>query len=164
MIWQRYGASDEKADLEQYYGLDQEDEIALVINNEVVREDADTTEADTGSAPVPGKVYDGQYYVEYSVVRERINKRFLLGSPMRAFCCIHYLTAMFRWKSEAAEYTEITEKKNTDYTILRTEGRTAYIALPFIQEYTNMEYEVYDNPDRAVITSEWGKIQTARLT
>ena len=61
MIWQRYGASDEKADLEQYYGLDQEDEIALVINNEVVREDADTTEADTGSAPVPGKVYDGQY-------------------------------------------------------------------------------------------------------
>lgn len=26
-----------------------------------------------------------------------------------------------------------------------------------------MEYEVYDNPDRAVITSEWGKIQTAEI-
>lgn len=26
-----------------------------------------------------------------------------------------------------------------------------------------MEYEVYDNPDRAVITSEWGEIQTAEI-
>lgn len=162
MIWQRYGASDEKADLEQYYGLDQEDEIALVINNEVVREDADTTEADTGSAPVPGKVYDGQYYVEYSVVRERINKRFY-WNPNESVLLYTLPDGNVSVEVGSSEYTEITEKKNTDYTILRTEGRTAYIALPFIQEYTNMEYEVYDNPDRAVITSEWGKIQTAEI-
>lgn len=162
MIWQRYGASDEKADLEQYYGLDQEDEIALVINNEVVREDADTTEADTGSAPVPGKVYDGQYYVEYSVVRERINKRFY-WDPNESVLLYTLPDGNVSVEVGSSEYTEITEKKNTDYTILRTEGRTAYIALPFIQEYTNMEYEVYDNPDRAVITSEWGKIQTAEI-
>lgn len=162
MIWQRYGASDEKADLEQYYGLDQEDEIALVINNEVVREDADTTEADTGSAPVPGKVYDGQYYVEYSVVRERINKRFY-WDPNESVLLYTLPDGNVSVEVGSSEYTEITEKKNTDYTILRTEGRTAYIALPFIQEYTNMEYEVYDNPDRAVITSEWGEIQTAEI-
>ena len=162
LIWQRYGASDEKADLEQYYGLDQEDEIALVINNEVVREDADTTEADTGSAPVPGKVYDGQYYVEYSVVRERINKRFY-WDPNESVLLYTLPDGNVSVEVGSSEYTEITEKKNTDYTILRTEGRTAYIALPFIQEYTNMEYEVYDNPDRAVITSEWGKIQTAEI-
>ena len=162
LIWQRYGATDEKADLEQYYGLDQEDEIALVINNEVVREDADTTEADTGSAPVPGKVYDGQYYVEYSVVRERINKRFY-WDPNESVLLYTLPDGNVSVEVGSSEYTEITEKKNTDYTILRTEGRTAYIALPFIQEYTNMEYEVYDNPDRAVITSEWGEIQTAEI-
>ena len=31
------------------------------------------------------------------------------------------------------EYTDITEKKSEDYVILKTEGKIAYIALPFIQ-------------------------------
>ena len=44
-----------------------------------------------------------------------------------------------------------------------TEGRTAYIALPFIQQYTNLDYSVYKNPDRVVVTSDWGKIQTSVL-
>ena len=62
------------------------------------------------------------------------------------------------------EYTDITERKSEDYVILKTEGRTAYIALPFIQEYTNMEYAVYDDPvQRAVITCEWGETQTASV-
>lgn len=62
------------------------------------------------------------------------------------------------------EYTDITEQKSEEYVILKTEGRTAYIALPFIQAYTNMEYAVYDEPvQRAVITCEWGEKQTASI-
>ena len=70
LIWTRYGASNEKADLEQYYELDQEDEVAVVVDNEVVRDDADTSADDTEAAHAPGKIYDGQYYIEYSVVRD----------------------------------------------------------------------------------------------
>ncbi len=162
LVWQRYGASDEKADLEQYYGLDQEDEIALVINNEVVREDEDTSEGDSESSSAPGKVYDGQYYVEYSVVRDRINKRFY-WDPNESILLYTLPDGNVSVEVGSSEYTEITEEKSADYTILITEGSTAYIALPFIQEYTNMEYEVYDNPGRAVITSEWGEIQTAEI-
>ena len=61
------------------------------------------------------------------------------------------------------EYTEVTEKKSEDFIILKSEGRTAYIALPFIQQYTNLDYSVYKNPDRVVVTSDWGKIQTSVL-
>ena len=32
----------------------------------------------------------------------------------------------------SSEYTDITENKSEDYVILKTEGSTAYIALPFI--------------------------------
>lgn len=162
MIWQRYGASNEKADLEQYYGLDQEDEIAVVVNNEVVREDSDTQTENSEPAPAPGKVYDGQYYIEYSVVRDRVNKRFYwdLNENILLYTLPDGNVSVEVGNSE---YTELTETKSVDYTILKTEGRTAYIALPFIQEYTNMEYEVYDDPGRAVITSEWGEIQTAEI-
>ena len=162
LIWQRYGASNEKADLEQYYGLDQEDEIAVVVNNEVVREDSDTQAEDSETAPAAGKVYDGQYYIEYSVVRDRINKRFY-WDPNENILLYTLPDGNVSVEVGNSEYTELTETKSVDYTILKTEGRTAYIALPFIQEYTNMEYEVYDNPGRAVITSEWGEIQTAEI-
>lgn len=162
MIWQRYGASNEKANLEQYYGIDQEGEIAVVVNEEVIKEDDEASAEDTETASAAGRIYDGQYYVEYSVVRDRINKRFYWDSNENILL---YTLPDGNVSVEVGsnEYTDITEKKSVDYTILKTEGRTAYIALPFIQEYTNMEYEVYDDPGRVVITSAWGDIQTAEI-
>ncbi len=163
LIWQRYGASNEKADLEQYYELDSEDEIAVVINNEVIREH-DGTEASSEETEVPpaGKTYDGQYYIEYSVVRNKINKRFY-WDPNENVLLYTLPDGNVTVEVGSNEYTDVNEQKSADYTILKTEGRTAYIALPFIQQYTNMEYEVYDEPTRAVITSEWGEIQTAEI-
>lgn len=164
LIWQRYGPSNEKADLEQYYDIGAEDEFAVVINNEVIRENEDASAEETEAAPVPGKIYDGQYYIEYSVVRDKINKRFYWDSNENVLL---YTLPDGNVTVEVGsnEYTDVTEQKSADYTILKTEGRTAYIALPFIQEYTNMEYEVYDSPSpaRAVITSEWGEVQTAEI-
>ena len=159
-IWQRYGSSNEKADREQYYGLEEENDLAVVVDNEVIRRN----EADENgeASPAPGKIYDGQYYIEYSVVRSQINKRFYWDSNENILL---YTLPQGNVSVEvgSSEYTEITEAKSADYVILKTEGKTAYIALPFIQEYTNMEYSVYEDPSRAVITSEWGEIQTAEL-
>mgnify|MGYP002801447110 CR=1 FL=1 len=162
LIWHRYGASNERADREQYYGLDQEDEIAVVVNNEVVRDEADSSAEESETSPAPGKVYDGQYYIEYSVVRDRINSRFY-WDPYENILLYTLPEGNVAVEVGSNEYTDVAEKKSADYTILKTEGSTAYIALPFIQEYTNMDYEVYDDPVRAVITSEWGEIQTAEI-
>ena len=162
LIWHRYGASNERADREQYYGLDQEDEIAVVVNNEVVRDEADSSAEESETSPAPGKVYDGQYYIEYSVVRDRINSRFY-WDPNENILLYTLPEGNVAVEVGSNEYTDVAEKKSADYTILKTEGSTAYIALPFIQEYTNMDYEVYDDPIRAVITSEWGEIQTAEI-
>lgn len=162
-IWEKYGSSNEKADLKQYYGLEAEDEIAVVINNEVVRNETDASQGQDTDIPVPGKVYDGQYYIEYSVVRDRINKRFY-WDPNENVLLYTMPGGNVSVEVGSKEYTDITEKKSEGYVILKTEGKTAYIALPFIQAYTNMEYTVYDEPvTRAVITSEWGEIQTAQL-
>ena len=163
LIWKKYGSSNEKADLKQYYGLEAEEEIAVIINNEVVRNETDVSQGQDTEIPVPGKVYDGQYYIEYSVVRDRINKRFY-WDPNENVLLYTMPGGNVSVEVGSKEYTDITEKKSEDYVILKTEGRTAYIALPFIQAYTNMEYTVYDEPvPRAVITSEWGEIQTAQI-
>ena len=160
LIWRKYGSSNEKADLEQYYDIGAEDEIAVVINNEVIRENEENTAEEL---PVPGRIYDGQYYIEYSVVRERINERFY-WDPNENVLLYTLPDGNVTVEVGSREYTDVTEHKSAEYDILKTEGRTAYIALPFIQEYTNMEYEVYEAPvRRAVITSEWGDTETAVL-
>ncbi len=161
-IWQRYGSSNEKADLNNYYGLEEENDLAVVINGEVMRRQENTGESEQDAAPAPGKVYDGQYYIEYSVVRDQINKRFYWDSNENVL--LYTLpSGSVSVEVGSSEYTDITETKSEDYIILKTEGKTAYIALPFIKEYTDMEYSVYEDPSRAVITSKWESVQSAEL-
>lgn len=153
-IWQRYGPSKEKADLEQYYGLTGEDSLALVVNDQVIKGE--------DSGHVVGKMIDGEPYIEYSVVRKFINERFY-WDPNESVMLYTLPNGNVSVTVGSKEYTEVTEKKSEDFIILKTEGRTAYIALPFIQQYTNLDYSVYKNPDRVVVTSDWGKIQTSVL-
>lgn len=153
-IWNRYGPSKEKADLNEYYGLVNENDLAVIVNNQVIR----SNDADSPA----GKIIDGEAYIEYSVVRKYINKRFYWDSN-ESVLLYTLPNGNVSVEFGSSEYTDITEKKSENYVILKTEGRTAYIALPFIQHYTNMDYKVYKNPDRAAITCEWGEIQTASL-
>ncbi len=164
VIWRKYGPSNESADLNQYYELEAENDIAVIVNNEVIRNSASSSEGGTAESPAPGKIYDGQYYIEYSVVHDRINKRFY-WDPNENVLLYTLPGGSVSVEVGSKEYTDITEKKSEDYVILKTEGRTAYIALPFIQTYTNMEYAVYDDPSpsRAVITSEWGEVRMASI-
>ena len=61
------------------------------------------------------------------------------------------------------EYSVSKAKNSVDYTILRTEGSTAYIALDFVKQYTDMDYEVYDNPGRVMICTETGTTTVAEV-
>lgn len=153
-IWRKYGSSNEKANLEQYYGISGDDALAVVINNKVMKNLEDTIEE--------GKIIDGQAYIEYSIVRKYINERFY-WDPNESIMLYTLPNGNVSVAVGSKDYTEVNEKKSENYTILKTEGRTAYIAVPFIQQYTNMDYEVYKKPNRIAVTSEWGSIQTAVL-
>ena len=164
IIWRKYGASDEKADLEQYYDIENKDEFGVVINNQVVKRDTESQDAasDSSESLALGKMYDGQYYVEYSIVRKMINKRFYWDSNENLL--LYTLPeGNVSVVPDSKEYTELGETKSEDYVILKTDGTNAYIAIPFLQMYTNLEYTAYEDPARVVITSDWGEIQTAKV-
>lgn len=154
IIWNKYGPSKEKADLNKYYGIASEDDMAVIIDNQVIKVE------DTGNAV--GKMIDGQVYVEYSVVRKYVNKRFY-WDPNESTLLYTLPNGNVSVHVGSNEYTEISEKQSENYAILKTEGRTAYIALPFIQKYTNLDYSVYDTPNRVTITNKWEEIQTATI-
>ncbi|OYP21338.1 glycosyl hydrolase family 18, partial [Lachnotalea glycerini] len=58
----------------------------------------------------------------------------------------------------------IGKAKNTEnYVIVKVDGNNAYIALDFVQKYTNIAYEKFSEPNRVHITNEWGDVTYAEV-
>ena len=138
-LWRRYGPSDQQADRNEYYGIESDGQLAIVVNNEVLEP--------------RGMISDGRAYVEYAIVRDYINQRFY-WDPSENVLLYTLPTDTVSVGVGASEYTLANQKTSTDYVILRTEGSTAYIALDFVAQYTDMSYEVFTDPDRAVVVTE----------
>ena len=140
VLYKKYSPSKEQANLKEYYGVSQEDELAVVIDNAIV-----------GPA---GKIFDGKPYVEYSVVRDYLNKRFYVDKNENIL-----LYTLADGSIEAhvgsTEYTYQKEAQSREYVILKMEGHVSYIALDFIKEYTDIEFQVYEEPARIMIESDW---------
>lgn len=145
VVWKKYGPSKETYDMNAYFGIESEEQIGVTIDENVV-----------GGY---GMEVDGQIYVTYEVVRDYLNSRFY-WDPNENILLYTLPEAMVRVDVGSKEYTVAKSSKSEDYVILKTNGSTAYIALDFVQQHTNLEYQVYKNPDRVVITSEFETVKT----
>ena len=142
-LLKRYSPSKEKADLKKYYGIEQDNQVAVILEAKAA-------------------MFDGKPYLEYSLVRDYLNDRFYWDSNENIL--LYTLPeGTIRADVGSNEYTLQKEKKSEDYTIIKTEGSTAYIALDFVQKYTNIEFKTYEDPQRVMIISDWGKIRTATV-
>ena len=144
----KFSSSKDRVDLYKYYGIEKENQLAVIIDNEVVG--------------ARGMMLDGVPYVEYAVVRDYLNGRFyvdmnenllLYTLPQGTICA----------QVGSNEYTLQKETKQRDYTILKMDGATAYIALDFVKEYTDIEFSVYEEPDRVMIVSQWEETNVATV-
>ena len=65
-LLKRYSPSKEKADLKKYYGIEQDNQVAVIIDNQILEAKA--------------AMFDGKPYLEYSLVRDYLNDRFYWDS------------------------------------------------------------------------------------
>lgn len=146
LLWRKYGPSKEQADLNQYYGITSEGQLAVIVNNEVLE---------------PGAmISEGKAYVEYSIVRDYINERFY-WDPNENVLLYALPNDIISVEVGSKDYSISKEKDSKDYVILKAEGSTAYIALDFVKQYTNMDFELYDEPSRVMIDTETGDVDVA---
>ena len=147
-LLKKYGPTKEKADLNEYYGIQKENQLAVIVDNEVL-----------GAS---GIMLDGKPYVEYSVVRDYLNGRFYVDFNENIL--LYTLPeGTIRADVGSTEYTLQKERKSVGYTLLKMEGSTAYISLDFVQEYSNIDFQTYEEPNRVMIISNWGETTVATV-
>lgn len=148
IYWIKYGPTKETYDLNKYFGITAKSQMGVTINNDVLDAQALT---DSGKA-----------YLSYDFVQEYISDRFYWDSNENIL--LYTLPKdMVKVTADSKDYSVSDTVNSEDYTIVKTEGDTTYIALDFLQKYANFDYKVYKNPARVVITSKFGKCQTAKV-
>lgn len=142
----KYTPSNERTNLTEYYNLAAEDDMAIILNNQKIENVC--------------KYIDGHAYFEYEFVYEFMNPRFYWDSNENI---LRYTTPEDVVSVDAGsnEYYVTKELNTVDYTIVRLDGNKMYLAIDFVQKYTNIDFKIYENPNRVVLTTQWGDIQTA---
>lgn len=145
-VWFKYSPSKEKADLKEYYGIENDNQVAITIENEVLEP--------------TGRIIDGVSYVQYETVRDYINSRFY-WDPNENVLLYTLPEGIVSVDVGSKEYSISRSKNSEEFVILKTEGRTAFIALDFVKKYTDIEYRVYEDPSRIMIETNWDDVTVA---
>jgi len=144
----KYTPSDTRMELADYYHTG-EGEAALILQDTI--------------SEAKGKIVDGRAYLPYSVITNEMGGRFYWDKESEKML---YTTATdtLEIKLEDTAYTIAGQTKQQDYILVKEIGEEFYIALDFVEQYMPIQGEVYDKPDRIVVSYKWGDINTVSVS
>lgn len=144
----KYTPTSEVMDPMEYFDLAQEEEAAIVIQNEV--------------SDYKGLIEDGVSYVDFEAVKAELNDRFYWDAQANLML---YTTPtdIIEIPAGGGEYTATGKTDTVPYQIVRIDGSKTYLALDFVQKYTNLDYETFTEPNRIVIRNVWGERTVASI-
>lgn len=147
-VVEKYTPSDETVTAQEYFGISQNDQIALIMQDELAQE--------------KGLNEGGTMYLNYEAVKNYLNSRFYWDANENLMV---YTTPtdIIKIPAGQANYTVSGKEQTEAYEIVKATDNGTYIAADFVQKYTNMEYTVLENPSRMVITYKWGEITYADI-
>lgn len=139
----RYSPSKELMDLNLYFQLEEEADLAIIVQNTMIED--------------KGIVLDGRPYVSTEVVKDYLNDRFYWDSAENLYI---YTTPDEMITAAVGENQYTVDKQSTavDYQILKVEDGVAYVALEYVKGHTAMDYEYMEEPNRVQITCEYGEM------
>lgn len=145
-IVEKYTPSQEVMSSQEYFAVSDKKQLALVMQDEV--------------SAYKGLVENGVPYLDYQSVKEYLNDRFYWDADANLMV---YTTPtdIINIPAGGSTYTLSGNTQDAGYTIVKVDGTQAYIAAAYVQQYTNMEYTLYENPNRLTVTYQWGETSYA---
>lgn len=147
ILIKKFVPNNEMISLTDYYTVEG-DELLIVLQDKVHEE--------------KGLLIDGEAYIDYDTVANYLNKRFYWDANENLLI---YTTATEVIKAEVGSKAYYVNKSKTDtkYQIVKTDGDKVYVAADYVKLFSNLEYELYTEPNRIVLTYKWNQEYTYAL-
>ena len=148
-IIEKYSYSDERADLDSYFGVTDDTDVPIILQTEPIDEHA--------------KLIDGAYYLDIDSVHKYLNERFYEGKEDGTLIYTtptQIITAV----TGTGDYSDSDGGSGTEnYQIARYEGDTFYVALDYVKKYTNFSYDAYSEPNHIQMCTSWDDRNVATI-
>lgn len=150
-ILERYSYSKNKADLNEYFGLVQADEVAMVVQDTIVDDKA--------------KLRDNVVYFTLSTVETYFTNRFYVNSLEHVLLFTTDTDVIQINIGDGSDVMYVSGAgQELGYKAAFYEGDVLYIAADYVKRYANFEYQMYDAPLHMQVYTEWGSYTTAKLS
>ncbi len=146
----KYSYSKERADLNSYFGITGEDDVPIILQDAQIEEHA--------------RIWDNVCYFDFATVHLYFNDRFYED---KAENLLLYTTpdSIIRTNIGSTAYeTSKGEYYDAGYVIARYEGDVLYVAADYVKQYANFSYELFTEPYRMQIYTQWEEQQAADIT
>lgn len=139
ILWRKYSYSKEQMDLKEYYSLTEPDQVAIIHHEQLLE--------------IKAKQDQGICYLDFASLQELLNDRFYHDSTEQLLL---YTTPTDIITSSIGSdiYFVGEEQRSAGYKISFYEEDILYVALDYVQNYTNFEYYFYPNPARIRLITE----------
>ena len=148
ILLSKYGYSDETMNLEEYFNLATEDEVAIVLQNEHIETKA--------------KLHQGVHYLDFDAVQDLLNDRFY-HDVAEGLLLYTTPTEIIRTEVGSDSYLVGDEEVEAGYVTSFYEEEVLYVALDYVRNYTNFTYDPYTAPNRMQLTTQWDETTTAKV-
>lgn len=145
-LLERYSYSKERADLNAYFDMRGDTDVAIVLQDEIIEERA--------------ALFDGIYYLDLNTVHTCFNDRFYEDKG-EGLLLYTVPDDIIRTVIGSSEVTDQNGTEALSYVPARYEGETLYVALDYVKRYTNFSYEGFTEPERVQIYTAWEERQVA---
>ncbi len=147
-LWEKYSYTKERADLNAYFNMSGESDVAIVLQDEIIEERA--------------KLLDGVYYLDLATVHKYFNTRFYEDKG-EGLLLYTVPDDIIRYEIGSSQVSDKEGTQSMDYIPARYEGDTLYVAVDYVKRYTNFSYEGFYEPDRLQIYTQWDERQVAEI-
>ncbi len=140
----RNSSSRNSADYTEFYGLNSDEDIIINVDDEVMADN--------------GLYIDGEIYIPYDVLHSYVNSRFFWDGTEQDLRYTLPDELIEVSSPDTTTYTVDGEARETDYPIIYMAGDEMYLSLSFIEKFTDIRSSFYEDPNRVVISDEWGDV------
>ena len=139
-LYEKYSPSKERMSWNTYFEVTASDEAAVILNDQMM--------------DFKARVIDGEPYVTTDTLYDSQENLLLYTTP----------TELITASVGSNTYTVAKQSCMEDYTPVKVDGDTAYVALKYIQKYTGLTYELMtDEVNRVNIKTEFGTAETVTV-